>query len=69
MARQWDVRRSTVTRPDAQQRWDTVYQFLLQWTTDPAGIFPAGGYPQEESDGDRRLCAGLDPPSATDPDH
>ncbi len=68
MAQQWEVRRSTVTRPDAQQRWDTVYQFLLQWTTDPAGILPADGYPQEESDGDCRLCAGLDPPPATDPD-
>ncbi len=70
MAQQWEVRRSTVTRPDAQQRWDTVYQFLLQWTTDQVRRLPTERqpHPPEECYGDRRVCTGLDPSPATDPD-
>ncbi|HSH80256.1 MAG TPA: hypothetical protein VLA19_17150 [Herpetosiphonaceae bacterium] len=41
MAQRWDVQRSTITRPDAQQRWDIVYQFLLHWTPEPADLGPA----------------------------
>ncbi len=69
MAKQWDVQRSTITRPDAQQRWDTVYQFLLQWTSESAEPVPAAPDPQEEHDGNRDLRPGLDPPPATGTDH
>ncbi len=69
MAMQWDVQRSTITRPDAQQRWGTVYQFLLQWTSEAAEPTPAAQHPQEEHDGDRDVRPGLDPPSATATDH
>jgi hypothetical protein len=32
MKRQWHVRRQTVERPDAQDRWDRAYQSLLRWS-------------------------------------
>ncbi len=69
MTQRWDVQRSITTRPDAQERWDTVYQFLLLWTPVPTEREPAPEYPQEEHDGDRDVCPGLDPPSATGSDH
>jgi hypothetical protein len=69
MAKQWDVQRSTITRPDAQQRWDTVYQFLLQWTSESVESVPAAPDPQEEHDGNRDVRPGLDPPPATGTDH
>ena len=31
MKRQWQVRRATVWRPDAQGRWDRAYQSVLRW--------------------------------------
>lgn len=68
MAQRWDVHRSTITRADAQQRWDTVYQFLLHWTPEPAERRSAAEHPQEEHDGDRDVCAGLDPAPAAGPD-
>ena len=69
MAMQWNVQRSTITRPDAQQCWDTVYQFLLQWTSESVEPVPAAPDPQEEHDGNRDVRPGLDPPSATGSDH
>ena len=69
MAKQCDVQRSTITRPDAQQRWDTVYQFLLQWTSESVESVPAAPDPQEEHHGDRDVRPGLDPPPATGSDH
>ena len=69
MAQRWDVQRSTITRPDAQQRWDTVYQFLLHGTPESADLGPAAEQPQEEHDGDRDVCAGVDPAPAPGPDH
>ncbi len=45
MARQWEMHRSTITQPDAQQRWDTVYQVLLQWTTDQVRRLPTTSQP------------------------
>ena len=69
MAKQWEVQRSTITCQDAQQRWDTVYQFLLQRTSESAEPAPATPHPQEEHDGDRDVRPGLDPPSATGTDH
>ena len=29
---QWKLRRQFIAIPDAQQRWDRVYQHLLCWT-------------------------------------
>lgn len=30
--RSWHVRRTGVSMPTGQQRWDRAYQLLLQWT-------------------------------------
>jgi len=30
--KQWKLRRQLLASPDAQQRWDRVYQQLLRWT-------------------------------------
>jgi hypothetical protein len=32
MKRQWRVRRETVERSDARQRWDRAYQSILRWS-------------------------------------
>ena len=32
MKHQWHVRRQTMERPDARQRWDQAYQAILQWS-------------------------------------
>jgi hypothetical protein len=32
MKRHWHVRRHTVARPDAMQRWDRAYQNILLWS-------------------------------------
>ena len=54
MERSWDVYRSTVRQPDAQQRWDLAYQFLLQWLAQPeVAEGPTSNYHQEEHHGDR----------------
>jgi hypothetical protein len=36
MKHQWHSRRALVVTPDAQQRWDRVYQSLLAWGQQPA---------------------------------
>jgi hypothetical protein len=33
---QWKLRRQFVVLPDAQPRWDRVYQNLLRWTQCPS---------------------------------
>lgn len=39
MKRQWQVRRTTVAMPDAQERWERAYQLLLQCaSTGPPGM-------------------------------
>lgn len=69
MEQSWQVRRSTVPQPDAQQRWDLAYQFLLHWCSDPVAIeASASSLHQEEHHGDCRLCSGLDAASTADAD-
>jgi hypothetical protein len=45
MKRQWRVRRQTIQRPDASQRWDRAYQSILQWTleAEPNSALSANG--------------------------
>ena len=69
MERLWRVHRSTVPSPDAQQRWDLAYQFLLQWSSYPeAADLPAFGYHQEEQHGNCDLCPSLDTTPTADAD-
>ncbi len=61
MERSWKVRRCTVPQPDAQQRWDLAYQFLLQWGSQAAAAAaPAPNQHQEEHDGNCDLYSCLD---------
>ncbi len=32
MKHNWRIHRQTIPLPNGQQRWDQVYQHLLQWT-------------------------------------
>ena len=69
MERSWKVHRSTIPQPDAQQRWDLAYQFLLHWSPHPeAAHQPASSYHQEEQHGNCHLCPGLDPAPTADAD-
>ena len=69
MERAWRIHRSTVPSPDAQQRWDLAYQFLLQWQAlaEPSKEAPARHH-QEDDHGDCPVCTGLDPSATADPD-
>ena len=69
MEQSWQVRRSTVPQPDAQQRWDLAYQFLLQWLSHAVAIEASASRRHlEEHHGDCRLCSGLDAASTADAD-
>ena len=60
MHRQWSVQRTEVCYRDGQNRWDQVYQCLLQWAQEV--------HPQEEDHGRRPLRSGIDPAPATSSD-
>lgn len=68
MKRQWQVRRTTVAMPNAQQRWDRAYQLLLRCAmTGPPGTsvppIPAPSPLQEVSRARSGVCPRLDQPS------
>jgi len=80
----WRVRRTVSAQDTGQQRWDLAYQCLLRWREDSSGLpctetdGHAGNIDRDVEDGDilkeaphgcRPVCAGLNPPAATDPDH
>jgi hypothetical protein len=70
MKPQWDVSRAVVAHADGQRRWDYAYQFLLRWMMDHlAGAAPALSHPQEDQDGNRIVCAGLNQSPAASPDN
>ena len=70
MNSRWIVKRTLVPQPDGQRRWDYAYQYLVYWACGQEATQPltSTSY-QEVSDGNRLVCAGLDQPSATRPDH
>lgn len=74
MKRHWKVRRQLDPRPDGAQRWDRVYQHLLQWANPTPPSMPESGLArsqslQEVDHVSRPLCAGLDPEPSRKPDH
>ena len=61
MKHNWQIRRQTQPSPDALQRWDRAYQYLLQWTAPPSPPQiptppPLASNPQEVPDACSRLC-------------
>ena len=71
MKRHWRVRRQTVARPDAMQRWDRAYQLLLQWTAIPPAPaeVPAPLILPEASHARSDLWPCFDQPPGRTPDH
>lgn len=67
----WQVQRTVLGCQDAERRWDTAYQLLLQWARARESARQAQPAPlmQEESHADRAVCAGLDQRPDPDPDH
>jgi len=72
----WRVRRTVSAQDAGQQRWDLAYQCLLRWLEDDSGppfretdVDVKDGDEKETQHGCRLVCAGLNPTTATDPDH
>lgn len=82
---EWKLTRQLVEKPAAQQRWDQVYQLLLDWSkpsvsttsllalTQPA---PVETHKIHFTNGEEapinessRLCAGFKPSSGPNPNH
>ncbi len=62
MKRPYRVRRQTVQRPDASQRWDRAYQNILQWAleTDPSSVPGAKNGKEEKSHAGSGIRPGLE---------
>jgi hypothetical protein len=69
--RAWQVRRTSVTTPTGQQRWDRAYQLLLQWAMTAPDPTLAPGFPilPEVSHASSDLRPRLDQPPGRPPDH
>lgn len=81
----WRVRRTVSAQDTGQQRWDLAYHCLLRWREDSSDlpctetdvedgdrridVVDGGDRRKEAPHGCRPVCAGLNPPAATDPDH
>ncbi len=65
MKHNWRIRRQTQSTPDALQRWDRAYQYLLQWTPttrldQPANPQPSVTSNKEVPNACSNLCPCLD---------
>jgi len=64
MKRTWTVRREFLESPDAQQRWDRAFQYLLEWphvaTEGDISATLVADSRQEVSDEDSGLSTSLD---------
>ena len=72
-ARPRSVRRQFVDTPDAPQRWDRAYQWILQLAAEPdqpvpvaADVSSAHGAPQEDNHEPRRVCSRVHVPASAD---
>ena len=68
MKRQWQVRRGTVRRPDAQGRWDRAYQCVLRWTLEAERASTPSANGKEEYHAGGGLRPGLDLQAGQAPD-
>ena len=60
MKRQWHIRRGTVRRPDAQERWDQAYQSVLRWNLEAERAPGSSTNGKEEYHAGGGLRPGLD---------
>jgi hypothetical protein len=67
----WHVRRTSVSTPTGQQRWDRAYQLLLQWAMTAPEPTEAPGSPilPEVSHANSDLRPRFDQPPSRPPDH
>lgn len=69
MKRTWSVRREFQESPDAQQRWDRAFQYLLEWAPvareDGTSTSLVADSKQEVSDENRGLSTGFDVASSS----
>jgi hypothetical protein len=68
MKRQWRVRRGTVERQDARQRWDRAYQSILRWTLESGPTSGPSANGEEEYHAGSSLHPGFDPGTGQAPD-
>jgi hypothetical protein len=74
MKRHWQIRRQFQPTADAAQRWDQVYQYLIQWSQPTASTtstsLPTSLHPSQEVTDDKcHLCPCLNRPASPGPNH
>jgi ABC-type uncharacterized transport system YnjBCD substrate-binding protein len=73
MKRTWSVRREFQESPDAQQRWERAFQYLLEWAPvvreDDTSTALAADSKQEISDENSGLSTGFDVASSSSSIH
>jgi hypothetical protein len=70
MRRRWEVTRTTIVRPDAQQRWDAAYQLLVrQLAPPPRSTESAAPCVREDDHGYCPVRARVDDASTADADN
>lgn len=67
MQRRWSVRRQTIERPDANQRWDRAYQSILQWSMETDSTPSVNG--KEDNYAGSGIRTGLDPRTGQAPNY
>jgi hypothetical protein len=68
MKHQWRVRRETVKRTDASERWDRAYQSILRWSLESGSTSGPSANGEEEYHAGSGICPGLDPRTGKAPD-
>jgi hypothetical protein len=69
MKRHWRVRRETVERSDARQRWDRAYQSILRWSLEAERASNTSENGREGCHAGGGVRAGLDPWTGEARDH
>ncbi len=67
----WQIKRTFIARSEGQRRWDCAYQLLVRWAMEQASETQCLPVPQQEedNDGNSALCASIDQPTTTEPNH
>jgi hypothetical protein len=68
MKRQWRVRREVMERPDARQRWDRAYQYILRWSLENEQAHAPSANGKEEYYESGGIRPGLDLQAGQTPD-
>ena len=69
MKRHWQIHRTTVSRPEARQRWDRAYQSILRWSIETDQRSDPSMNGKEEYHEGGGIRSGLDLSAGQAPDH